>query len=155
MKPTFKPLPKKCARVANRDSRSFGYQCFNSGGHHATRSDRPILQALHAGKFTLVYSQSGIDELVEKLELPRIRVKYHLNKLRVDDFVAVLIGYGERAEPNRKVDVCRDPDDNQMIEAALAGQAEFVVTGDKDLLVLEEFETVRFITAPEFLLKLE
>jgi uncharacterized protein len=46
---------------------------------------------------------------------------------------------------------CRDADDNHIIEAALAGNAEFVVTGDKDLLSLQQFEIVRFVTPHEFL----
>jgi predicted nucleic acid-binding protein len=37
------------------------------------------------------------------------------------------------------------------IEAALAGAAEYVVTGDKDLLTLKKFETVRFVTPRTFL----
>lgn len=52
--------------------------------------------------------------------------------------------------PDRKVKVCRDPKDDMFIEAALAGSAECVVTGDDDLLTLNKFETVRFITPRQF-----
>ncbi len=47
--------------------------------------------------------------------------------------------------------ICRDPDDNHIIEIALAGNAEYVVSNDQDLLVLKEYETVRFVTVGEFL----
>lgn len=47
--------------------------------------------------------------------------------------------------------VCRDPDDDQAIEAALAGDAGYVVTGDEDPLILERFGTLRFITPRDLL----
>lgn len=111
----------------------------------------PIIVRLQQGKFTLVYSQQLLDELIEKLELPRIRIKYGLDREKIENFLTLLVALGERVEPDRKVSVCRDPDDNLVIEVALAGKAEFVVTGDEDLLVLKQFETVRFITPREFL----
>ncbi len=57
--------------------------------------------------------------------------------------------------PETKVTVCRDPDDNQVIEAALAGRAECVVTGDEDLLSLKGHETVEFVTPRTFLARLD
>jgi uncharacterized protein len=111
----------------------------------------PILARMHEGKVTLVYSQTILEELVEKLALPRIANKYHLTEEVIKNFVAVLIRYGERVEPDRKVDICRDPEDNMVIEAALAGDAEFVITGDEDLLVLQQYETVSFLTPGQFL----
>jgi len=62
---------------------------------------------------------------------------------------------GERVEPVRQVRVCRDHDDNQIIEAALAGAALYVVSGDKDLLVLKQFESVGLIEPREFMQRLD
>ena len=47
--------------------------------------------------------------------------------------------------------VCRDPDDDRVLAAALAGEAEAIVTGDRDLLVLDVFEGVRIVTPRGFL----
>ncbi len=58
---------------------------------------------------------------------------------------------GELIAPTRTVRVCRDPKEDMLIEAALAGAAKYVVTGDEDLLVLKKFETVRFVTPRIFL----
>jgi hypothetical protein len=111
----------------------------------------PIIVRLQEGRFQLIYSQELLDELIAKLELPRIKRKYQLTDNAITTFVNLLVELGERVQPERKVEICRDPDDNRVIEAALAGNAEFVVTGDEDLLVIGRFETIRFITPHEFL----
>ena len=54
--------------------------------------------------------------------------------------------------PSRRVDVVvRDPDDNRVLEAALAGADEVVVTGDSDLFELGSFERISLINAAQFL----
>lgn len=111
----------------------------------------PILTQLASNAYTLVYSQPLLDELVEKLALSRIRVKYALDKQAIETTLALLALRGELVQPTRVVKVCRDPDDNALLEAALAGGAEYVVTGDEDLLVLKKFETVRIVTPRVFL----
>ena len=111
----------------------------------------PSLTRLRNGDYTLVYSTPLLDELLEKLALPRICHKYRLGVNEIEALVALIALRGTLVTPSRKVKVCRDPDEDMVIEAALAGMAEYVVTGDKDLLTLKEFESVRFITPRTFL----
>lgn len=51
------------------------------------------------------------------------------------------------------VDVCRDPDDNKFLSCAVDAKALYIVSGDKDLLSLEQYENVEIITAHEFCLR--
>lgn len=111
----------------------------------------PVLTRLAAAEYTLVYSQPLLDELFEKLALPRIRDKYALDESVLETVLALLSLRGELVKPVRTVQVCRDPDDDALIEAALAGNAEYLVTGDQDLLVLKKFEDVRIVTPRVFL----
>ena len=111
----------------------------------------PIIPRLRNGDYTLVYSAPLVDELAAKLSLPRIQVKYHVRLEEIEALVALIVLKGERVIPTRKVKVCRDPKDDMFIEAALAGEAQVVVTGDDDLLTLNKFETVRFVTPRAFL----
>jgi uncharacterized protein len=111
----------------------------------------PILSRLRNGDYTLVYSTPILDEVIEKLALPRIRHKYQVEEAQIEALVALIALRGALVVPTRRVTVCRDPDDNMFIEAALAGSAKYVVTGDKDLLTLKRFETVRFVTPRTFL----
>ena len=111
----------------------------------------PIIRRLRDGDYALVYSAPLLDELIEKLALPRIREKYRLAEPDLEALVALITLRGELVMPERKVKVCRDPEDDMLIEAALTGGAEYVVTGDEDLLTLKRFETVRFVTPRRFL----
>ena len=47
--------------------------------------------------------------------------------------------------------VCRDQDDNVVLATALAGQADVIVTGDADLLVLKKFRGIRILSPRQFL----
>ena len=46
--------------------------------------------------------------------------------------------------------VCRDPDDDWILATAVAGECEYLVTGDKDLLALGRFNNVRILRPAEF-----
>jgi putative PIN family toxin of toxin-antitoxin system len=47
--------------------------------------------------------------------------------------------------------VCRDPDDDLVLGAALAASVDFIVTGDKDLLVLREYADIKIVSPSQFL----
>jgi len=47
--------------------------------------------------------------------------------------------------------VCRDPDDDNILAAAIAGNCDCVITGDKDLLVLRAYEGINILSPRDFL----
>lgn len=111
----------------------------------------PVLQRLSADDYTLVYSEPLIAELLAKVALPRIRGKYHLDDEAVEATMALIALRGERVLPTRSVRICRDPKDDMLLEAAVTGAAQYLVTGDEDLLVLKRFEDVRIVSPRTFL----
>ncbi len=115
----------------------------------------PILGRLAAKDYVILYSEPLLDELLAKLALPRLRVKYSLDDQVVQGTVALLALRGELVNPTRHVKVCRDPRDDMFLDAAVAGNAQYLVTGDEDLLVLKHFETVRIVSPRVFLAALE
>ncbi len=52
---------------------------------------------------------------------------------------------------NKKIGICRDIKDNMVLECAVAGKSDFIITGDKDLLTLKSFKKTRIITPHQFL----
>jgi len=75
--------------------------------------------------------------------------------LFVEDFHSLLSAMDNRVNivqiGANPVSVCRDPNDNFIIETALIGNAEFVITGDNDLLTLQQYNTVSFVTVRQWL----
>ncbi len=115
----------------------------------------PVLTHLRDGDYTLLYADPLLDELVAKLTLPRIRDKYHLSDEDVETALALILLRSEPVTPQRRITACRDPKDDIVLEVAVTGQADFIVTGDNDLLVLHPFEDIPIVGAAEFLKALE
>lgn len=58
--------------------------------------------------------------------------------------------------PSRShIEICRDPDDNKFIECAVDNKCIYIVSGDKDLLVLERYEDIEILTVSDFLKQYE
>ena len=56
-------------------------------------------------------------------------------------------------EASTKISACRDPEDNKFISCAIDANALYIVSGDKDLLDLKEYEGITMITAADFVEK--
>jgi putative PIN family toxin of toxin-antitoxin system len=52
---------------------------------------------------------------------------------------------------NIAIHACRDPKDNKFLELAVESGAACIITGDKDLLVLNPYEHIQILTAADFL----
>lgn len=113
-----------------------------------------VLQALRDGRFTIVTSTDIILEIVEVLGRPKIRAKYHIQPQDVTALINLIRLRGELVIPRQTVTACRDPKDNKFLEAALAGEAKIVATGDDDLLVLHPFQGIEILRPAEFLARL-
>ncbi len=66
-------------------------------------------------------------------------------------FMVSYLKVAEMVDIDETIIACRDPKDDKLLELAAAGNADFLITGDTDLLVLDPFRTVKIITAREFL----
>ncbi len=53
--------------------------------------------------------------------------------------------------PHITLDVARDKDDNRLLEAAVEGSCDFIITGDEDLLALGKYKNIKIVTATQFL----
>jgi uncharacterized protein len=98
---------------------------------------------------TLIVSRELLEELESRLVRPKF-TKY-LDESRRRSVIADLTLGAVQVELAGTVKVCRDPDDNKVLEIAAVGRADCIVTGDQDLLVLGTFQGISILTPAEFL----
>ena len=106
---------------------------------------RVLLEILNNG--TILMSRSLAGELSSVLG--RDKFDRYVSHEQREEFLASLIRESELIEITESIDVCRDPKDNLILELATDGNADFIVTGDADLLVLDSFRGIRVLKPTE------
>ena len=104
-----------------------------------------ILDSLSDGKFTLVTSDEIIEEIAEVL------AEFHMPIADVSIWRKYLLENAIVVKPTTRIAVCVDKKDDKFIEAANTAKADYLVSGDKHLLVLKEYQQTKILTAREFL----
>jgi putative PIN family toxin of toxin-antitoxin system len=102
-------------------------------------------------KFKIAQSTATYEELKTRIYKPKFE-KYISNEER-EDFLAVVEKYSQFIVIQTQLSICRDPDDNKFLELVKDANAEFLITGDEDLLslnILAEYQNL-IITPRDFL----
>jgi putative PIN family toxin of toxin-antitoxin system len=94
----------------------------------------------------LVLSRPILDELLDVLGRKFARDAEELAHLAV-----FLSEFAVMVTPKRRLRVVKDEPDNRILECAVAGHAKTIVTGDKELLALKRYESIRILTLREYL----
>lgn len=112
---------------------------------------RIVASWLRERGFELIASAAILDELRRALSYPRVRRYLNVSEREAEAWVAALAVATEIVEGSRAVQiVLDDPDDARYLSAAVDGRADLLVTGDRSLLSLEEYEDVRILTPRAF-----
>ncbi|MEI6728992.1 MAG: putative toxin-antitoxin system toxin component, PIN family [bacterium] len=104
------------------------------------------------GSIEIFYSTEVFDELLETIKIPKIRSRLNKNASR---FLADYKFLAKKVLLTTKVSVCRDPKDNKFLELAKEIQADYLITGDNDLLDLKKFETTQILKPADFVVLLK
>jgi len=110
---------------------------------------KQLLNAVRRGEVSFLTSEILLEELEEVLTAEDKPFK--LKKEEAGRVVDHLRKLAEVVSIESAVSVCRDDKDNCVLECARDGEANYVVTGDSDLLDLEPFEGVKIVKVADFL----
>lgn len=91
--------------------------------------------------YELFSSEAILLELQEKLESD----KFGFDRQQVVNMLIQVRGVVRIVYPSQKITVVRDPDDDKILECAKEAKADAILTFDKDLLVLKEYEGIKII----------
>ncbi|MBI2580750.1 putative toxin-antitoxin system toxin component, PIN family [Candidatus Woesearchaeota archaeon] len=97
-------------------------------------------------EYQLVTSAEILEEVTDKL-----RNKFKFPEENLNELVNIFLTHSRIVEPTSKFDIVRDKNDNKIIECAFDCNADYIVTGDPDLLDLKEFKGTKIVTAKQFL----
>ena len=114
------------------------------------RSDggpRLALEMAEAGLYRLILSEAMLLELDDVLER-----KFDWSRRLRTNTLRGLRATAEMVEPNFVLTNCIDPDDNRILEAAVAGRSDCIVSGDKHLRRMGRFQGVEIVTVSDFLI---
>ena len=106
---------------------------------------------LQSNRARLLFSIELLNEFIEVVNRPKLK-KYFSDK----DLVKLLDSINEHADlidVISKVDICRDKKDNFLLSLCEDGKADYLITGDEDLLVIKKFKKTSILKIADYLKK--
>ncbi len=95
-----------------------------------------------------IFSSTEIIEEYQKV----IRRDFEYSEDEINEIMTILLSFVKLINPKEKVNVVKDdPDDNKIIECAIASASDYLVTYDTHLLKLKEFRKMKIITPEEMI----
>ena len=107
-----------------------------------------FIKKIFEREIEIISSSRQIEEISNVLSRPKIKnvIAHEL----IEAFLILFLKSVDIVETKIKITDCRDEKDNFILEAAISGNVDYIVTEDKDLLVLNPYKTVKVVTAKEF-----
>jgi len=107
-------------------------------------SGNPALLLDKAGEsYTLFISK----DILKEFEAVISRDKFDFTDEEINTIIEAVVSFSEVVNPAIKLDVIKsDPDDNKILECAVACDASYIVSGDRHLLELKEYSGIKIIT---------
>ncbi len=113
------------------------------------KADAAVLRVID-GKDTLIISREIIDEVLTVLARKFSKDAEALSRVALN-----LTEIGETVRLVERLKVLDDDSDNRILECAIAGNVDAIVTGDKAMLMLKKYRHIRIISLSEFLREVE
>jgi putative PIN family toxin of toxin-antitoxin system len=105
---------------------------------------------IFSDKIQIIYSEKLLNEFIEVTQRDKFR-KF----ISLDDLEVILNYLGDFAifveNIEKKYTLCRDLKDNFLLDLAVTAEADFLVTGDKDLLEIKTLENVKILSPTDFI----
>lgn len=103
-------------------------------------------------RYVIVLSPEIIKEILSVLYRPSLRRRFPemAEPARLKRILAIL-EEAEVVERTKKLSLCRDPHDDKFFECAVEGRAQYIVSEDRDILDVGEYEGVRTLTAGQLI----
>jgi hypothetical protein len=117
---------------------------------------RQLLDAWLEDRYTLVTSLYLVEELIHVLSYPRISKHLKLTEGEMATILTTLLSKAAVTPGHLQLPgVTRDPKDDAIVACAKEGEADYIISGDQDLLILDDYDDVQIVTPRRFVEILE
>lgn len=106
-------------------------------------------ELLSSKSVTLLFSEESLNEFIAVSKRPKFQ--NYFTEEKVLELFRLFEKYGELVKIVRKEKICRDKNDDFLINLALSGKANYLVSGDADLLVIGQVEGIKILPWSEFI----
>lgn len=111
-------------------------------------AEASVVEMVLESKLELYLSTEILSEFFRVVKYP----KFRFTDSEIDGFIGRLLSNSVIVNPSQPVKVIiDDPADNKILECALEGKSEFIISGDRHLLSLGEYEGIKILRAADFL----
>jgi putative PIN family toxin of toxin-antitoxin system len=114
------------------------------------RNSKPRLAFNKAIQFDqILISDDILNEFINVIF--RTKFDKYLSNWKRIEFIRYFSYFSTKISISEKVTICQDPDDNKYLELASSADANYIITSDNDLLILNPFKNTKIITPDEFI----
>jgi len=106
-------------------------------------------ELLFTNQCRLIFSQELLEEFLEVAKRPKFRRFFSQQDL--EEIIETIHEYADFVPVTTNVTTCRDPKDNFLLSLSVDAKADYLITGDKDLLALKAIESTQIVTLSEYL----
>lgn len=110
-----------------------------------SQAEKAVLRIIE-GKDTLLLSREIIKEVLSVLSKKFSKDREELSRVAVN-----LAEIAELIESSKRINILEDESDNRILECATSGNADAIVTGDKEMLKLRKYKNTRIISLKEYI----
>jgi len=112
------------------------------------KSLKGLQKHLDNESFKILTCQEQINELIDVINKPKI--KKYLNIAQIEFFFDLFYDIAEIVTITEKVDLCRDKKDNYLLSLAVTTNADYLISGDDDLLILDKISNTKIFNYSDF-----
>jgi putative PIN family toxin of toxin-antitoxin system len=117
-----------------------------------TKSYNRIDDLIIDKKIRIIFSEELLSEFIKVIQRPELAKYFTKNDL--EELLELFDFYGDFIEVKSRIKQCRDPKDNFLLSLAIDSKADYLLTGDNDLLEIKEIGKTKILTITEFLKKI-
>lgn len=112
-------------------------------------NDYKSLDKILFGKAELIFSRELLEEFIEVVSRPKFQNYFSAENIR--ELLDFILEQASFVDVKSDIQICRDTKDNFLLSLAKDSQANYLITGDKDLLVLKSIENTKILSLSDFL----